>query len=99
MFLFQSACSSGFHSTAAGRRKHFAGAQSSIGIKRGAQPLHGGQVVGGKQLVHEANFFYANTMFAGHAAAAGDALFKNFAAGRKHAADLCRVALSNSRIG
>src|SRR5262249_7224041 len=59
----------------------------------GAEAVHGGQVVFSKKLRHEGDFFYADTMFAGHAATAGDALLEDFAAGGQDAFDLRRVAL------
>ena len=77
-----------------------AGLRRFVGIEGVAQAAHGRQVVVGEQLAHEADFFDADAVLAGHAAAAGDALVENFAAGREHALRPASASRSsNSRIG
>ncbi len=82
-----------FHPARAGSRQHFARAQTSVGIKRHSQTIHRGQIIVGEHLVHEANFFHADAVFAGHAAAASDALVQNVGTGGQHAFNLFRIAL------
>src|SRR5262245_48891479 len=77
----------------AGGRQHLVGAATVIGVERGPQAHHHGQIVGGKQARHEVNFLDADAMLAGDAAADRDAFFQDLVAGGEDAPHLLRVAL------
>src|SRR6478672_722986 len=82
-----------FHPTAAGRGEHLVRTEVAAGIERFAEIFHSGQVGWREHLVHEADFFDADAMLAGNAAAASEALIEDLVARGQDALDLLRVAL------
>lgn len=81
-----------FHAAAAGGGEHFVGAEIAERIEGVAEVFHGGEVAGREHFVHEADFFDADAVFAGDAAAGGEAFVEDFIAGVENAADLLGVA-------
>jgi hypothetical protein len=80
-------------------REHLAGAAATFRIKRRLQPGHHQEIFGSKELGHEADFFHANAVLAGDAAAAADAFIQNLMTGRQHSPHLVGVALIEQQYG
>src|SRR5437660_11707509 len=81
------------HPAAAGGGEHLVGAEIAAGIERVAEIFHSSQINGREHFAHEADFFDADAMLAGDAAAASQTFVENLIAGGQNALNLGRVAL------
>ena len=75
-----------------GAGEHFVGVAALRGVEDFAEFLHRGEVGRGKLFGHEIDFFDADAVFAGDAAAEFDAFFKDVIAGLDSFGDLFRIA-------
>ncbi len=83
----------------AGGREHLAGAAAAFRVKRRLQPGHHQEIFRSKELWHEVDFFHADAVLSGDAAAAPDAFIQNLMTSSQYSFHLVGMALIEQQNG